>query len=97
MVNIQRKLVRPLLERHRGKWFTVTFTKKDGTLRTLNGKIGAVEGHDDLNTVSHLPQYVTVNLSQRDGDKPMWRNASIETMVSLSIAGETYSVIDNGV
>jgi len=92
MLNIKRTMVPSLLAKHKGKFFSCTFTKKDGSERTLNCKIGAIKGHDGLNPVAHLTEYVTVT-TQEDG-KMAFKNVNVNTMSDLSIGGERYVIID---
>lgn len=92
MLNIQRKMVPSLLARHKGKFFSCTFVKKDGSIRSLHCHIGAVAGHDGLNPVAHLPQYVTVT-TQENG-KTEFKNINVHTMENLNIAGNKYTIID---
>lgn len=91
MLNIQRNMVPSLLARHKGKWFSCTFTKKDGTKRDLNCKIGAIAGHDDLNPVAHLAQYVTV--TTHENGKMEFKNVNLHTMENLNIAGNRYTIV----
>lgn len=90
MLNIQRSMIPALLSRHKGKFFSTTFVKADGEVRTLNCKIGAVKGHDQPNPVAHIGKYVTVT-TQEDG-KTTWKNVNLETMSVLSIAGNRYTI-----
>lgn len=74
------------------KFIGVTFVKKDGTLRTLNGNVRHVAGHDGQNNASHFEKYVTLVLTQKDKDgKAQFRNVNTESIVSLSIAGRVIS------
>lgn len=91
MLNIQRSMVPSLLARHKGKFFSCTFTKKDGTKRDLTCHIGAIAGHDGLNPVAHLAQYVTV--TTHENGKLEFKNINVHTMEKLSIAGNKYTII----
>lgn len=91
MLKIQRNMVPSLLARHKGKFFSCTFTKKDGTKRDLHCRIGAIAGHDDLNPVAHLSQYVTV--TTLENGKTEFKNINVHTMENLNIAGNKYTII----
>ncbi len=82
--------LRKLLQENNHKFFSVDFVKKDGTLRKLNGHVRYVAGHDDVNPVAHLKQYVTVVLSQQDNGKPVWRNVNLETVKRIAINKKEY-------
>jgi hypothetical protein len=90
MLSIARSMVPALLARHKGKFFSTTFVKTDGSVRTLNCHIGAVQGHDQLNPVAHIGKYVTVT-TQENG-KTAFKNINLETMSALNIAGNQYNV-----
>lgn len=81
--------VRNILERNKGKFFSVTFTKKNGELRTINGQIGKKRGHTGKNTVSHIDKYVTVVENLPDG-KYRFRNVNLETISRLAVGGRVY-------
>lgn len=83
----KRVLLRALAQAQDGRVFTVTFTKKDGTLRTLNGRLGVTKHlKGGENTVQHLPQYLTVY----DMQKQDYRNVNLDTVLSLKCAGVEY-------
>lgn len=91
MLNIQRNMVPALLAAHKGKFFSCTFTKKDGTKRDLNCRIGAIAGHDGINPIAHLAQYVTV--TTHEGGKMEFKNVNVHTMENLNIAGNKYTIV----
>lgn len=69
------------------KFFGVTFVKKDGEERTLNGHVRKVSGHDGHNNASHYEKYVTIVLSEKRDGKEQFRNVNVETIKALSIGG----------
>lgn len=82
------KTIGQLIKSNGSKFFGVTFVKKDGTLRTLNGHVRKVAGHDGHNNASHYEKYVTIVLNEKDKNgKEQFRNVNTETIVSLSIGG----------
>lgn len=77
-----------MIKANGSKWFGVTFVKKDGTLRTLNGHVRKVEGHGSTNTVGHFQKYVTIVLNTKDDKgREQFRNVNMETIKGLSIGG----------
>jgi hypothetical protein len=73
--------------------FSVTFTKADGTERTITGNYGHVKGQDGDNTVAHIEKYVTVILPEKDENgKQQRRNVNTETVKSLRINGVTIEI-----
>lgn len=74
------------------KFFAVTFIKKDGTERTLNGHVRKVEGHDGHNNTSHFEKYVTIVLNEKDDKgREQFRNVNVETITQLNIGGRKIS------
>lgn len=73
-----------------GKFFTVEFIKKDGSIRKLTGRLGVKKGvkgvgmaYDPLSK-GLLPVYEMAN----DG----FRMINLETILSLTIDGITYNI-----
>lgn len=82
------KGVASMIRANGSKFFGVTFVKKDGTLRTLNGHVRKVEGQQGGNTTGHIEKYVTIVLNEKDEKgNPQFRNVNMETIVSLSMGG----------
>ena len=69
----------------KGKFITVNFIKKDGTTRTLNGRIGVTKhlkgGVSTVNTDKYLVVYDTINTGYRSVNK--------DTIVSVTCEGLT--------
>jgi hypothetical protein len=69
----------------KGKFITVAFIKKDGTARTLNGRIGVTKhlkgGVSTVNTDKYLVVYDTINTGYRSVNK--------DTIVSVTCEGLT--------
>ena len=81
--------LRDLIWANKGKFFSVTFTKKCGEERTIVGQVGYKQGYDGENTVGHIEKYVTV-VEKGEGDipgKPKFRNVDSTTIKRLAIGG----------
>lgn len=84
--------LRDILKENNHKFFGVTFIKKDGTERTLNGHMRYVEGHDLDNPVAHIPKYVTVVLPKKDSNgQAQFRNVNLETVKCININKNIYT------
>lgn len=84
--DVVSKQIAALIHANGSKFFGVTFIKKDGTERTLNGHVRKVAGHDKSNTTAHFEKYVTIVLGGKH-DKEQFRNVNVETIKALSIGG----------
>lgn len=76
------RAIKQLLKANAGRFFTVTFVKANGEVRTINCKHGRVPGHDGLNNVAHIEKYLTVSLP--DGS---FRNINMETVKEVKMGG----------
>lgn len=85
------KHLKEFIKANGNKFFTVEFVKKDGSLRTINGHVRAVPGHDGTNPTAHIEKYLTVVLAEKDKHgREQWRNVNLETIKRISIAGKVY-------
>lgn len=84
--NAFARQVKELLLSNAGKFFTVTFVKKNGEVRTLNCQQGHFKGHDGENTTAHIEKYLTVRTSEGE-----FKNINTETIKSVKMAGKTIS------
>ena len=77
---------RVLIEATNGKFFTVKFEKKDGSIRELNGRLG-VKKHlrGGKSTTAHLDNLITVFEKGSTG----YRNINLDKLKSFSFKGET--------
>ena len=82
--NAFARQVKELLMANAGKFFTVTFVKKNGEVRTLNCQQGHFKGHDGENTTAHIEKYLTVRTSEGE-----FKNINCETIKSVKMAGKT--------
>ena len=83
----KRNILRAIALAQEGKIFTVVFTKKDGTERTLVGRLGVTKHlKGGENTVTAYEQYLTVF----DMQKQQYRNVNLDTVKSLRCNGLDY-------
>lgn len=82
--------IKQIIHQHKGQFLGVTFVKKDGTLRTINGQHCYKEGHDGTNPVAHIDKYVTIS-ENLGGGKSQFRNVNVETVKRLAIGGNVYT------
>jgi len=69
-----------------GKFITVTFTKKDGSLRTLTGRLGVTKHLKGGVSTLNPDQYVTIYDVQNNG----YRAVNRSTIQSVTCEGVTH-------
>lgn len=80
--------VKELLKSNKGKFFTVTFQKKDKSMRTLTCQQGYFKGHDEENPTAHIEKYLTV----KEVGTGAFKNINCETITSITMGGETLEI-----
>ena len=85
-MNIQQ--IKSILDSNEGKMFSVTFIKKDGTERTLNGRLGVKSATGAAPTTANIPKYITVY----DVVKHDYRNVNVETISSIKMLGAEITI-----
>ena len=70
-----------------GKFFTVCFTKKDGSLRTLNGRLGVTKHLKGGKCTVDKEQYLVVYDVHASG----YRAVNVDTIQSVSVDGIMYT------
>ena len=73
------------IQQTKGRFFTVTFIKKDGTERTLNGRVGVTK-HLKGGVSRAGDQYITVFDVQNGGYRAVNKN----TIVKIKFGKEVY-------
>ena len=73
-----------------GKFFTVTFTKKDGSIRTLNGRLGVTKYLKGGKSTLSPDQFITVYDVQSKG----YRAVNVDTIQSVTVDGILYQHAD---
>jgi hypothetical protein len=90
-ISISTKEAEFILRQSKGKVFSVSFYKKDGTLRKLQGRLGVKKDLKGcVNTVKAYTEYLTV-YEMHVG----YRNVNLNTIDSITFCGKTYKVISN--
>ena len=87
-----------LLSSTRGRVFSVTFKKKDGSIRTVNGRRfieGSVNGNGQSRPFAFIDNNVYLDLIRQGYPKELaavksWRSFVPENVLSFQIGGEKY-------
>ena len=84
--SMSNKQKREILQTTKGKFFSVEFTKKDGSLRKMNCRLGVAKDlKGGTNSCSNHDEYVTVYDMVAKG----YRNINLETLKVVRMAGAT--------
>ena len=76
--------IRGLIKDNGGKIFTAVFVKKNGDLRTMNGRTGVTAGlNGGESTTAHLDYLVTVSEMSTQNR----RNINLDTLKELRMGG----------
>lgn len=87
MKNITAQL---LLELAKDRFVTVTFVKKDGSIRKMNGRFGVHKGtKGNTATSEHVPNLLVF----RDVQKQEYRHINVNTILSVKANGKAYGLI----
>lgn len=86
-LRITRKKALDLMKANKGHFFTAVFTKKDGTLRSINCQYLKDQTNSDLGYVK-VKEAIKMKLDPND----CTRQINLQTLTSLKIAGQTYKV-----
>lgn len=76
-----------IIKNTKGKFFTVTFTKKDGTIRTLNGRLGVNKYLKGGKSTLNPEQFITVYDMKNEG----YRAVNVDTIQSVIVDGIEYT------
>lgn len=82
--------LKELIQKHKGQFIGITFLKKDGTERTINGQHCYKQGHDGVNTVAHIDKYIAICENLGNG-KSQFRNVDTTAIKRLAIGGKIYN------
>lgn len=82
--------LKEFLHKTKGKFFTVQFTKKDGTNRVLNGRLGVTKHLMGGEKKNHNPDHMVVFDVQNNG----YRTINLETVHEIKVDGTKYKVVE---
>jgi len=85
---ISRSRAVELMKTSQGRFFTVSFMKKDNTERTINGRTKVTKNSKGGKNPATNLGYVSVYSTKEKG----YRNVNSQTITNLKINGETYKV-----
>lgn len=80
-----------LIRSTKGKIFTVSFVKKDGTLRKMNCRLGVTKHLKGGELAFDPKEYDLIPVF--DLQKNAYRMINVETLVEVSVNGESFEVI----
>jgi DNA-binding beta-propeller fold protein YncE len=79
-----------------GSFVTVTFTKRDGTVRVLNGRTGVVKGVKGvgMNYDPAKKDIVILYEANNEADEPSekYRAVRLESIITFRANGKTYTI-----
>lgn len=82
------KVIKAMLDNSMGQFVSVDFVKKDGTPRTVTGKLAPVSP-----SMANHDQYLNIMLSAKDANgKVQYRNVNTETVTGIRMAGKVYVI-----
>ena len=76
-----------------GQFFSVRFTKKDGTIRYMTCRMGVSKGVNGRGTYSHTADTTRNNITVWDTAKFAFRAIPLDRVISLRHAGLTYQIV----
>lgn len=77
-----------MIKSTKGKWFSCTFIKKDGTKRVMNGRIGCHKGVKGIGRKFQKENLVTVF----DAQAKEYRMVNVDTMLTFKCGLFSWSV-----
>lgn len=80
-----------LIRSTKGKIFTVSFVKKDGTLRKMNCRLGVTKHLKGGELAFDPKEYDLIPVF--DLQKNAYRMINVDTLVEVSVNGESFEVI----
>lgn len=86
------EILNQIVAETKGRIFSATFIKKDGTPRNITARLGVHKNqHGGTNTLAGYEQYITVFDMQADG----YRALNLETLKRISCGNKTYTIDNN--
>jgi len=95
-MKVTQRKAKNMIKATGGRIFTATFTKKDGSVRDMNCRLG-VKKHLKGGKLNYAPSeygLISVFEVQKDGFQPVgYKMINIKTLKSLAIDGKIYKVV----
>ena len=82
-MNSASRTLASLIEASNGKFVTVDCVKKDGSFRTMNGRLGVVKALKGGVATKKPAQYITLY----DNAKKAYRSVNRDTILRVSVGG----------
>ena len=86
--NVKRSFVKNMLIANGDKFVGVTFTKKDGQKRNLNGRLHVRSKTGKAPTTAKYPEYLTIYDVKAGG----FRTINLDTIESLRMKGIEFTI-----
>ena len=80
--------LKAMIKSTKGKWFSCTFIKKDGSMRVMNGRIGCHKGVKGIGRKFQKDNLVTVF----DAQAKEYRMVNVDTMLTFNCGKFTWKV-----
>ena len=77
-----------MIKSTKGKWFSCTFIKKDGSIRNMNCRVGVHKGVKGVGRKFSTPNLVTVF----DAKAKEYRMINVDTMLTFNCGNFTWKV-----
>ena len=77
-----------MIKSTKGRWFSCTFIKKDGSIRNMNCRIGVHKGIKGVGHKFNKPNLVTVF----DAQAKEYRMINVDTMLTFNCGGFSWKV-----
>ena len=77
-----------MIKSTKGKWFSCTFIKKDGSIRNMNCRVGVHKGIKGVGRKFSTPNLVTVF----DAKAKEYRMINVDTMLTFNCGGFSWKV-----
>lgn len=83
-------VIKAMLDSSMGQFVSVDFIKKDGTARTVTGKLAPVSP-----SMANHQQYLNIMLSAKDDSgKVQYRNVNTDTVTEIRMNKKVYKIRD---
>ena len=87
-MNTINKAINEMIQNNKGQFFNVTFTKKDGTTRTMLAQYNKTEQINNPSNTAHIPKYLTV----KEYPQGQYRTINTDTIKAISIQKQRITI-----